>query len=57
MAKIMDKDRYIPRIIDATVERYLKAMGSVCIEGPKWCGKTWTSSYHSNSYLYLCATV
>ena len=49
MAKIMDKDRYIPRIIDATVERYLKAMGSVCIEGPKWCGKTWTSSYHSNS--------
>ena len=24
-------------------------MGAVCIEGPKWCGKTWTSSYHSNS--------
>ena len=23
--------------------------GAVCIEGPKWCGKTWTSAYHSKS--------
>ena len=49
MTKTMDKDKYIPRIIDDTVERYLAAMGSVCIEGPKWCGKTWTSAFHSNS--------
>ena len=49
MAKIMNKEQYIPRIIDAAVERYLATMGAVCIEGPKWCGKTWTSSYHSNS--------
>ena len=49
MAKIMNKKKYIPRIIDAAVERYLATMGAVCIEGPKWCGKTWTSSYHSNS--------
>jgi predicted AAA+ superfamily ATPase len=49
MPKIMDKEKYIPRIIDAAVERYLATMGAVCIEGPKWCGKTWTSSYHSNS--------
>ena len=21
----------------------------LCIEGPKWCGKTWTSSHHANS--------
>ena len=47
--KIMDKEKYIPRIIDAAVERYLAAIGAVCIEGPKWCGKTWTSSYHCNS--------
>ena len=47
--KIINKDKYLPRIIDAAVERYLAAMGAVCIEGPKWCGKTWTSSYHSNS--------
>ena len=49
MSRIMDKEKYIPRIIDAAVERYLATMGAVCIEGPKWCGKTWTSSYHSNS--------
>ena len=49
MAKIMDKGKYMPRIIDTAVERYLSTMGAVCIEGPKWCGKTWTSSYHSNS--------
>ena len=49
MARIMEKEKYIPRIIDAAVERYLTTIGAVCIEGPKWCGKTWTSSYHSNS--------
>ena len=48
MARIMEKEKY-PRIIDAAVERYLTTIGAVCIEGPKWCGKTWTSSYHSNS--------
>ena len=49
MDKIMNKEKYIPRIVDAAVERYLATMGAVCIEGPKWCGKTWASSYHSNS--------
>ena len=49
MEKIIDNGKYIPRIIDAAVERYLAAIGAVCIEGPKWCGKTWTSSYHCNS--------
>ena len=49
MGKIMDEEKYIPRIIDAAVEKYLTTIGAVCIEGPKWCGKTWTSSYHSNS--------
>ena len=49
MTGIMDKEKYIPRIIDTAVEKYLAAMGAVCIEGPKWCGKTWTSAFHSNS--------
>lgn len=31
------------------LKKYLKVFGAVCIEGPKWCGKTWTSSYHANS--------
>ena len=28
-------------------------MGAVCIEGPKWCGKTWTALNHANSTFDL----
>lgn len=49
----MKNDRYKPRIIDKKVEEYLSAFGAVCIEGPKWCGKTWTSSYHSHSQIFI----
>ena len=49
----MDKQIYKPRIIDHQVEEYLSAFGAVCVEGPKWCGKTWTSSYHSKSEIYI----
>ena len=46
---IADRKHYKPRVIDSMVERYLKNFGAVCVEGPKWCGKTWTSSYHCAS--------
>lgn len=49
----MDKQNYMPRIIDAKIDEYLKAFGAVCVEGPKWCGKTWTSSYHSKSEVFI----
>ncbi len=49
----MKRENYMPRIIDKKVEEYLSAFGAVCIEGPKWCGKTWTSSYHSKSEIYI----
>ena len=49
----MDKQIYKPRIIDQQVEEYLSAFGAVCVEGPKWCGKTWTSAYHSKSEIYI----
>jgi hypothetical protein len=45
--------QYKPRIIDNTIKTYLNTFGAICIEGPKWCGKTWTSSYHSNSQFYV----
>ena len=47
--KVANKAKYKKRIVDSLVERYLKIFGAICIEGPKWCGKTWTSSYHANS--------
>ena len=50
---ILDKEKYIHRIIDNKISEYLQTFGAICIEGPKWCGKTWTSSYHSNSSIFL----
>lgn len=44
---------YKERLIDTQVEKYLKIFGSVCIEGPKWCGKTWTSLAHAQSVFYV----
>ena len=49
----MKRKSYLPRILDDTVEKYLASFGAVCIEGPKWCGKTWTSSQHSKSELSM----
>ena len=49
----MKNDFYTPRLIDSILDSYLSAFGAVCIEGPKWCGKTWTSAYHSNSAVYI----
>ena len=49
MKKIVNDSTYKPRIVDDLVEKDLRIFGAICIEGPKWCGKTWTSSYHSNS--------
>lgn len=53
MGKTVDKTQYKPRVIDGAVQKYLDTFGAVCIEGPKWCGKTWTSSYHSNSEFMI----
>ena len=47
--QLMKESEYRPRIIDRKVDEYLSAFGAVCIEGPKWCGKTWTSAFHSKS--------
>ncbi len=49
----MEDKKYLPRIIDAKVKEHLEVFGAVCIEGPKWCGKTWTSSYHSKSQIFI----
>ena len=49
MVKIANKSNYKPRIIDSIIEKNLRIFGAILIEGPKWCGKTWTSSYHAKS--------
>ena len=49
----MNKKDYKPRLIDNKVKEYLNLAKAICIEGPKWCGKTWTSTYHSSSQYYV----
>lgn len=49
----LTKEGYKPRLIDERVARFLKIFGAVSIEGPKWCGKTWTSLNHANSVAYV----
>lgn len=49
----MEREDYRPRLIDNIIDSYLGAFGAVCVEGPKWCGKTWTSSYHCKSEIML----
>jgi predicted AAA+ superfamily ATPase len=47
------KSNYIERIIDAKINEYLKLFGALLVEGPKWCGKTWTSLNHAKSVTYI----
>lgn len=46
---------YCSRLIDEQIKRYLNIFGAVCIEGPKWCGKTWSALNHSNSASFLAS--
>ena len=45
----MDRNRYLARLVDKRLDLYLSTFGAVCVEGPKWCGKTWTCTMHSKS--------
>lgn len=47
------KKEYVDRLVDKKIEDYLTIFGAVSIEGPKWCGKTWASLNHANSFVLL----
>ena len=44
---------YKERLIDAKIAHYMKLFGGLSIEGPKWCGKTWTALNHANSVVFI----
>ncbi|MDR1404188.1 MAG: DUF4143 domain-containing protein [Candidatus Methanoplasma sp.] len=50
---VMTRDGYKPRLVDRLIEDMLKATGAICIEGPKWCGKTWVSLNHAESAIMI----
>ena len=44
---------YLPRIVDAQIERNLRLFGAVEVTGTKWCGKTWAARKHAQSITYV----
>lgn len=42
-------DNYRIRLADRILEEKLRAFGAVCVEGPKWCGKTWLAQHQAAS--------
>ena len=49
----MEIKNYKSRLIDKKIELYLKIFGSILIEGPKWCGKTWSARHNAKSEFLL----
>ena len=49
----MNTVEYKSRLIDKKIDAYLSSFGAICIEGPKWCGKTMTALYHSKSEILI----
>ena len=52
MAKLKH-DNYRTRLLDGYIEMLLNVFGAVQIDGPKYCGKTWTARAHANSEIRL----
>lgn len=44
---------YVPRLIESRLDTLMRAFGCVEINGPKWCGKTWTAMTRSASIAKL----
>ena len=49
----LESKNYKKRLVDDKIEKYLSVIGALSIEGPKWCGKTWTALAHGNCAYFL----
>ena len=50
---MLTPEGYISRIVDKQLDEMLEIYGAVCVEGPKWCGKTWASRNHAVSASFI----
>lgn len=50
---MITQTEYLPRIADNLLKAKLSYSGAVLIEGPKWCGKTWTARQMAKSELKM----
>jgi len=44
---------YSSRLIESELSECLSAFGAIEVDGPKWCGKTWTSLSFAKSVVHL----
>ncbi len=49
----LTRENYTKRLVDDEIKELLKMFGAISIEGPKYCGKTWTALNHANSSVLL----
>ena len=49
----MNKDKYLKRLLDETIEFTLKSKGALVIVGPKWCGKSTTANRYAKTIIDL----
>lgn len=46
-------NKYIPRLIEKTIQEQLSIMGALAIEGPKWSGKSTTGERYAKTVVKL----
>ena len=51
--KTLTPEGYRPRLIERRLDSLMGAFGCVEVNGPKWCGKTWTAMSRSASMTKL----
>ncbi len=50
---MLTPEGYKNRLIEKLFDEYMQTFGAVCIEGPKYCGKTWTARSRSASAAFI----
>lgn len=49
----LKNSQYRPRLLDKRIVEGLEIFGAVCVQGPKYCGKTWTGRSVANSEISI----
>lgn len=53
MPDLLQGFSYVPRLVDDKIVEALSDFGAVCIQGPKYCGKTWAGLRQAQSEMNL----
>lgn len=51
--RMLTPEGYKKRLTEKQLDEYMQTFGAVCIEGPKYCGKTWTARSRSESAAFI----